>query len=144
MIVVEAVARLCFTWFDLRVFGKASPKAQWERGPAAASGSLDQAAQLIEAQRIARLESSAACHLLFSPNCLVQSLALRAMLIRRGIDPDLRIGARQEPGKFEAHAWLEFAGVVLNDTSGEHRHFTPFEDVPAAAETQAAAGTRSH
>ena len=142
MIVLEAAARLCLTWLDVRFLGMDSRKVHLERR-APATGAADQSAKVVEAQKIARLESSAARHLFFSPNCLVQSLALRAMLLRRGIDPDLRIGARQEPGKFEAHAWLEFNDTVLNDASGEHHHFTPFEDAPTAAETHAAAGTRS-
>jgi hypothetical protein len=142
MIVLEAAVKLSFTWLKVRVFGIGWPKEEIT-SRLAASGAGDQPGQLIEAQRIARLESSAARHLFFAPNCLVQSLALRAMLVRRGIDAELRIGARNKPGQFEAHAWVECAGMVLNDASGEHRHFTPFEDVPTAAETHAAAETRS-
>jgi hypothetical protein len=65
------------------------------------------------------------------------------MLRRRGIAGELCVGARHESGAFEAHAWVEFAGIVLNDVSGEHHHFTPFESVAAATETHTPAGTRS-
>jgi len=43
---------------------------------------------------------------------------------------------------------FEFAGIVLNDFSAEHHHFTPFEPSSVAAasgatESHAPAGTRS-
>jgi len=47
--------------------------------------------------------------------CLVRSLTLWAMLMRRGVVTELRVGVRRLEGKIEAHAWLEFAGVPIND-----------------------------
>jgi Transglutaminase-like superfamily len=48
--------------------------------------------------------------------CLVEALAVEAMLRRRGFAPALRIGVR-EPGSgatpLEAHAWVECAGAVV-------------------------------
>ena len=49
------------------------------------------------------------------------------LLRRRGIAAELRIGARKEVERFEAHAWVEVDSAVLNDASEEHRHFVPFE-----------------
>ena len=46
---------------------------------------------------------------------------------RRGIAAELRVGARKDAGRFEAHAWVESSGVVLNDTSESHLHFVPFD-----------------
>lgn len=46
--------------------------------------------------------------------CLTQALALQAMLARRGTETSLRLGvARDDRGRFRAHAWLEQNGVVL-------------------------------
>ena len=60
-------------------------------------------------------------------NCLEQSLVLCWLLRRRGIAADLRIGARKDSDRFEAHAWVELNSQVLNDATAEHRHFVPFE-----------------
>lgn len=46
--------------------------------------------------------------------CLAQALTARAMLRRRGIGSVLHVGvARSEAAPFEAHAWLEAAGVEV-------------------------------
>jgi hypothetical protein len=48
--------------------------------------------------------------------CLQSSLALREWLARGGVFADLRIGVRKRDGQFQAHAWLEYRGRVLNDS----------------------------
>jgi Transglutaminase-like superfamily len=88
------------------------------------------------ARAVARLEDSAGRHLPFNASCLEKSLVLCWLLERRGIDAELRIGARKERGAFEAHAWVELGGEVLNDASGEHRHFTKFGREPIAMNTE--------
>lgn len=47
--------------------------------------------------------------------CLSRSLAMQYALRRHGISTDLRIGINIEKGLFDAHAWLEREGIVLND-----------------------------
>lgn len=44
--------------------------------------------------------------------CLVRSLVLTSLLVRRGIESSLVIGVRPDPS-FEAHAWVECAGTPL-------------------------------
>jgi Transglutaminase-like superfamily len=89
------------------------------------------------ARMIARMEQSTANHLFFRANCLERSLTLCWLLHRRGIAAELCIGARKDAGRFEAHAWVESSGVVLNDTSTRHLHFVPFDGPVSAMETQA-------
>lgn len=49
-----------------------------------------------------------------SARCLVQALAARSMLERRGIGSIMHVGvARSEERFLEAHAWLEAAGVEV-------------------------------
>lgn len=50
--------------------------------------------------------------------CLVRSLVLTSLLARRGIGSTLVIGVKAEP-RFEAHAWVECAGVPLLPTGDE-------------------------
>jgi len=50
----------------------------------------------------------------FKALCLQQALAAHAMLRRRGIAAPVHFGVvRDEPDRFEAHAWLEVAGVEV-------------------------------
>jgi len=64
-------------------------------------------------------------------NCLVESLTLWYLLRRQGIAASLRIGVRKEREKFEAHAWVEYGGVPLNQMEGQHAHYAAFEhDLP--------------
>lgn len=63
-------------------------------------------------------------------NCLSQSMALAWMLRGRGVQPNLRLGARLTESKFEAHAWVEWRGRVLNDSQDVHSRFTPLSAKP--------------
>jgi hypothetical protein len=128
-VVLEAAGGLLATWLGLRLIGF----RRWERvlavfaPPANATGLAPAPAEQEFALRIARMEAAAARNVLFRTNCLEQSLVLWWLLRRRGIVADLRIGARKDSGRFEAHAWVEYGAQVLNDASAEHRHFVPFE-----------------
>lgn len=69
------------------------------------------------------------------PQCLVRSLALARLLSRRGIPFVLRIGVpvgkdslhAMNPGGFKAHAWVENAGIVLNDRQDVATQFSAFD-----------------
>lgn len=58
-------------------------------------------------------------------NCLVRSLTLWSILLRRGITTDLRIGFRKRDGKIEGHAWLEHHGAPVNEALAEARSYSP-------------------
>jgi hypothetical protein len=128
-IVLEAIGGLLATWIGLRLIGF----RRWERvlavfAPAANTTVPAQGASVQEsALLIARMQAAAARNLFFRTNCLEQSLVLWWLLRRRGINAALRIGARKESDRFEAHAWVELDSQVLNDASAEHCHFVPFE-----------------
>jgi hypothetical protein len=68
------------------------------------------------------------------PNCLERSLALWWMLRLNRIDGELHIGGRKSQGRFEAHAWVEWGGHVLNDSTDVHEHYSRFDAPIAAAE----------
>jgi hypothetical protein len=78
------------------------------------------------AERVATLLNATARHLPFEATCLERSIGLWWMLRRRGYEADLRLGARLEAERFEAHAWIERGGVVLNDAAGEYLSFSSF------------------
>lgn len=60
--------------------------------------------------------------------CLAQSLALQAMLTRRGYPAQLHLGVATSP-EFEAHAWIECNGVTLLGGPNLQR-YAPLGDVP--------------
>ena len=62
-----------------------------------------------------------------TPTCLAESLALWWLLRREGCAAELRIGIRKPAGAFEAHAWVECNGCVLNDAGETHRHYARFD-----------------
>ena len=59
--------------------------------------------------------------------CLEESLALWYLLRKQGIPACLRIGVRNENGKFEAHAWVEHGGQALSQDDAMHQHYAAFE-----------------
>ena len=60
-------------------------------------------------------------------NCLKQSLVLWILLRSQGILSELRIGVQRESAKFTAHAWVEYQGIVLNDTDDVHQRYQAFD-----------------
>jgi hypothetical protein len=136
--VLEAAAALAATWLGVRVLGF----RRWKRvllsltsgaaNPVSATGPC-----LPDLSRsIVQTEEAAARHLFFKFNCLEQSLALWWLFRKRGIAAELRIGARKEEGRLEAHAWVEIGGAVVNETGEGHLHFLPFDGSVISVETK--------
>jgi Transglutaminase-like superfamily len=128
-----AAIGLTATWLGLRLLGfrrwRGVIARRAERG-----AQVGERARGISAKRIVQLETAAARNLFFETNCLEQSLVLWPLLRRRGFPAELKIGARKDEGRFEAHAWVELDGKALND---ENRGFVPFERAVAATESSA-------
>lgn len=75
----------------------------------------------------ARMVRAAVRNGLGHATCLEESLALWSLLGRQGVASDLRIGVRKSGEKFEAHAWVEFEGVALNEPEAMHEHYAAFD-----------------
>jgi hypothetical protein len=137
-VALETAAAIAATWVGIRVAGFRRWKAALARLTPRGTGAFDakDAALMERAHRIARIHEATSRHLSSRANCLEQSLVLWWLLVRRGIRAELRIGARKEAGRFEAHAWVELGGVVLNNTGEEHLHFAPFDGSIVSMETQ--------
>jgi hypothetical protein len=61
--------------------------------------------------------------------CLTQALAARKLLHQEGFAGELRLGvAKDEAGRFQAHAWLEQDGRVLLG-GGQQEHYTAFDNL---------------
>jgi len=142
-IVLEAVAALSATWAGVRVLGFRRWNATIERFALEKSAEADRRnasrvnPSIIDVASVTAMTLDlAARNMFFRTNCLERSLALQWLLRRRGIATNLRIGARKESALFEAHAWIELDGVVLNDPEEAHLHFAPFKGEITALETQ--------
>jgi len=70
----------------------------------------------------------AAALLPFKARCLEQSLAIFVFLRRRGVPVELRIGV--QPYRFRAHAWVEYAGVPVNESADYLTGFVPLPSLP--------------
>ncbi len=82
--------------------------------------------QLRLAQGTAHMVSVAANHGPYRANCLKKSLAIWWLLKREGITTELSIGVNKESGNFNAHAWVEWQGIVLVDSADVGERFSVF------------------
>jgi len=136
-LVFRAMAFLPLTEFGLRVMGF----RRWKRlvehfsPPVPRRQIPEPATQLEMAERITRAARSAERHGPGTPNCLERSLTLWWLLRREAIEGELHIGARKSESRFEAHAWVELDGVVLNDSPNVHKHYERF-DAPIATDLE--------
>ena len=78
------------------------------------------------ARAVARLVGIASSRVPLRVACLHRSIVLWRLLRRRGIPCELRLGAGTNGGPFEAHAWVECAGVALNEGAAHLSRYRPF------------------
>jgi Transglutaminase-like superfamily len=132
---IEMAAALMATRVGLRLAGMRRWKAVLLRLTPRKAWTAPEPAGMAVAQKIARIQGAVSRHLTWHPSCLEQSLVLWWQLRRRGIAAQMRIGARKEAGRFEAHAWVELGKVILNDSGEAHTHFVPFDGSILSQET---------
>ena len=109
----------------LRVFGyKRTQQALARISPRKAAES-DVRDQVEQARIIARSVRIAARRGLYRATCLRESLTLWWLLRRRGIISDLRLGVDKQSEAFNAHAWIEVAGIPVNDAIDVAQRFRP-------------------
>jgi len=92
-------------------------------GPTVLSAEQTQA----DVRRAAQMMAVACRRYPLRSSCLPRTIVLWSLLRQRGIATDVRIGARgNSQGEFQAHAWLEWNGEVLNDVADVGRQYRPF------------------
>jgi Transglutaminase-like superfamily len=133
--VFRAMVLLPLTEIGLRAIGFRRWKQFIEQfSPSAERSQIFASAdELMMTERITRAAHRAERHGLGKPNCLERSLTLWWLLRLAGIEGELHIGARKNDSKFEAHAWVELRGTILNDSPEVHQHYARF-DAPIAAQ----------
>jgi hypothetical protein len=120
------VAGLPFVWVALKLRGLSKTQTWLERS---GRGAARQSVTVAEIANLARLIAAAANHTFLPSTCLTRSLLLHSMLLRRGVASHLRIGVRKENQILKAHAWVEVAGVPVNDEADIGQRFAPFDAI---------------
>jgi hypothetical protein len=139
--VLHAVFCLVATSAGLRIFGFRRWKNLLDRRASSPGGAAvseiapRDPSRLPEATHVARLFSAAARHLFLRTNCLERAMTLYFLLRRRGIAAELHFGARKQSAALEAHAWVAYLNIPLNEDQGQHRHFLPFQGANSLMET---------
>lgn len=139
---VQAVAllplnALAFRALGLRRWQRILTGLMWASNVGGSSaGAASFAANLAQANRLAGIVELAARRGFFNANCLQRSLTLWWLLKREGLHGDLKIGVRLQQQQCEAHAWVEYQGCVLNDSTDVGKRFAPFAGAIFTAETE--------
>ena len=121
---LSAMVLLPLFWISLRVLGLQRLQTRLQRRPIA----VVNAPTTDELTRLGTLVNSAAHHTLGPANCLTRSLYFWWQLRHRGVNSQLRIGARLTRGVLKAHAWVEHAGIPINDRQDVAADFAPFAE----------------
>ena len=108
---LTAWACLPLFWLGLRVLGLQHFQAWLLKTSTRPARDLT----LSDIQLLGEAVNIAARHTPFPATCLTRSLLLGWLLRRRGVQSDLRIGVRLIQGALDAHAWVECAGLPVND-----------------------------
>jgi hypothetical protein len=125
-LLTEALVLLPIARLSLAMCGYAPTRAlfetlSWIPGPRTNEARVQELPAVIS-----QVVHAAARHSVCGTRCLPRSLVLWALLRRQGFSPALRFGARKTDGRFEAHAWVEIGGRVLDPAEGDARTFVPF------------------
>jgi hypothetical protein len=124
---LEAALVLPIVRLGLRVFSFRKFQVVLQHLAPRIGASRSSAAEVERARLVARMLRALQTHGAVQATCLPESLALWWMLRRRRLPAELCLGARKDAQVFEAHAWVELAGAVLNDTDDVHQRFAPFD-----------------
>ena len=121
---LSAMALLPLFWIGLRVLGLQRLQTWLQRNPLPVAATLP----TDELRHLGVLINSAAHHALGPANCLTRSLYLWWLLQRKGVPSQLRIGVRLTGDVLEAHAWVEHAGIPINDRHDVSATFAAFTE----------------
>ena len=108
---------------SLRLWGFGRTRAAISRWTSRYPKRAPSARDLQTAESLAELAKVAGRRAPLAATCLPQALAVHAVLRRRGLDPELKIGVRKGEAGFEAHAWVELAGLPLAQPGLDHQPF---------------------
>lgn len=95
--------------------------------------SVQSESDLRSARQLGAQVSRAARNHVYPMSCLRRSLVLQGLLARRGIAAELRIGVRRDGERLQAHAWVEVAGVPIEEPEEIAAAYPPLNEVDEVA-----------
>lgn len=127
-LLLQAPVALPAAAFALRRWGLATVQTWIARRTVRAAAPDTDEARLATAQRLSWCVQVAAAYGPWPANCLQRSVVLCWFLHRRGLHGDLRIGVRNtDQGALDFHAWVEYAGMVVNDRRDVAQRYAVFD-----------------
>jgi hypothetical protein len=96
---------------------------RWALGGKTAVFPADRELEILKACRAQRIVKRSTG---IAGNCLVRSLTLWTILLRRGLSTNLRVGFRKRDGRIQGHAWVEYDDAPINEDINETRTFVPY------------------
>lgn len=129
-LMVSAVVMISCLRILIGILGFSAVYAGMTRRASKRTPAFVDAAKLDRVIEIARIVDAAARHTLLSNTCLHRALTLWWMLKRRGFYASLQLGVRKQSDHFEAHAWVTYAGSVVNDADVVDGAYVPLSLTP--------------
>jgi hypothetical protein len=123
---LEALLLPGFIWLSFRGIGV--PRTQSLLRRWAGAGRARQLAAGAAIRRASRAQGIVKRNAGIGGNCLVRSLTLWTMLLRRGVPTDLRVGFRRRDSEIQGHAWLEYAHAPINEALAEALSYVPYDE----------------
>ena len=123
LMLLSAMAWMPVFWLGLKCFGLRRFKAWLERP----HHLIDNDLSLDEIIGMATMVNRGARLVHIPGDCLPRSLLLGWLLRRRGVATQLRIGVNLNEGSLAAHAWVEYAGIPINDQPDVGAQFAAFQ-----------------
>lgn len=129
-LMVSAVVMIACFRILIATLGFAAVYAAMTRRAAKLAPTFIDASKRDRVVEIARIVDAAARHTLLTNTCLHRALTLWWMLRRRGFFASLQLGVRKQSDHFEAHAWVTYAGSVVNDADVVDGAYVPLSLTP--------------
>ena len=129
LLLSQSLVLLPFAALALRVMGLRNYQRLMERFSRRSKADVarDERKLRDQARKTARMVEAAGRYGPYRAKCLPKSLTLWWLLRRQGVESQVRFGARKNDRRMEAHAWVEFEGRPLNDSTDVSERFKPFE-----------------
>jgi hypothetical protein len=128
LMIVEALTLPVCISFGFWVIGVPRTQAllrRWALAGKTAIPPADREGEIFKARRAQRVVKRSTG---VAGNCLVRSLTLWTVLLRRGLSTNLRVGFRKRDGRIQGHAWVEYGEAPINEDINETKTFVPYSE----------------
>ncbi|TCS37157.1 lasso peptide biosynthesis B2 protein [Reinekea marinisedimentorum] len=122
-------AWLLFIIWDRRLQKKAYES--WRKNISNATTNGPGSASLSEVLAIIRIIEIAGRHHFVKVNCLRRCLTQKQMLTKRQVPVTIHFGVKLTAGRIDAHCWLVWNGIVINDSPEVVESYSELKEITA-------------